>query len=158
MKRRLKLAMSLLLATLMLAGPVAAHDFTGSEERKNSRGKTVYTNNVRCNRKATADAGGVKVYHSQTGTTSGGIGVCNDGTGPLGSVAPIQGRAVAKGSTSGGAVYADGDRNNPNEQSQGFARADGKFNGTAPTVRCGDPKGRKDATHPTPADKQDDCG
>ena len=158
MNRRLKKFMALFAATMVLAGPVAAHDFTGSEERKNSKGQTVYTNDVRCAKGSTADAQGVRVYHQQKGTTAGGIGVCNDGTGALGSRVPIQGRAVAQGSTSGGTVYIDGDKNNQPEQAKGWARIDGKFGPSAPTVRCGDEKGRRDATHPTAADKQDDCG
>ena len=158
MKRRMKMALSLSVATMVLAGPVAAHDFTGSEERKNSKGQTVYTNDVRCAKGSTADAQGVRVYHQQSGTTAGGIGVCNDGTGALGSKVPIQGRAVAKGSTSGGSIYVDGDKHNQPEQAKGWLRVDGKFGPSAPTVRCGDEKGRRDATHPTSIDKQDDCG
>lgn len=158
MKRRLRVAMSCVLALGLLGGPVAAHDFTGSEERKNSKGQTVYTNDVRCAKGAQADAQGVKVYRSSTGTTSGGVGICNDGSGALGSRVPVQGRAVAKGSTSGGSIYVDGDRNNSPEQAKGWLRIDGKFGPSAPTVRCGDEKGRRDATHPTSIDKQDDCG
>jgi hypothetical protein len=158
MKRRMKMAMSLLLATMVLAGPVAAHDFTGSEERKNSKVQTVYTNDVRCAKGEKANAQGVRVYQKQSGTTAGGVGVCNDGTGALGSRVPVQGRAVAQGSTGGGSVYIDGDKNNSPEQMKGWARVDGKFGPSAPTVRCGDEKGRRDASHPTSIDGREDCG
>ena len=158
MKRRLRIAMSCVLAICVLGGPVSAHDFTGSEERKDRRGRTVYTNDVRCAKGSKADAQGVKVYHQQKGTTAGGIGVCNDGRGTVGSKVPVQGRAVAQGSTSGGTGYVDGDKHNKPEQMKGWARIDGKFGPSAPRVRCGDEKGRRDATHPTSRDKQDDCG
>lgn len=164
------------------AVPVAADDFTGSEKEmrtldcgkpvpKNQEppgagecegtAKTyqgyVWTNDVKCKGGSTADAQGVKVYQTGSGT-SGGLGVCNDGTGTLGSKVPVQGRAVAQGSQDGGNVYIDGDKDNSNATAQGWARADGKFNGTPPTVRCGDDGGRKDASEPTADDKQDDCG
>lgn len=158
MHYRIARAFALLMAVMVIAGPVSAHDFTGSEERKTAKGKTIYTNNVRCARGQQADLGGVKVYRNQAGSTSGGIGVCNDGRGALGSRVPIQGRAVARGSQNGASVYADGDRNNSNEQAQGWARIDGSFTKRSVTVRCGDVRGRKDATHPTSADRQDDCG
>ena len=185
MRRWLK-ALVWVSAIAMFAVPVAADDFTGSEkemrtlncpnggsvpknqeppgpgecdqvEEKTYQGY-VWTNNVKCKGGSTADAQGVKIYHNQSGTTSGGLGVCNDGTGTLGSAVPVQGRAVAQGSQDGGNVYIDGDKDNSNATAQGWARADGKFNGTQPTVRCGDDNGRKDATEPTADDKQDDCG
>ena len=158
MKRRLRIALSCVLAICVLGGPVSAHDFTGSEERKNSRGQTVYTNDVRCAKGAKADAQGVRVYQTSSGTTSGGIGICTDGTGALGSRVPIQGRAVAQGSQNGGTVYVDGDKHNQPAPMQGWARIDGKFGPSAPTVRCGDDKGRKDATHPQSIDGREDCG
>ena len=155
MHRRIRIAVACALALMMLGGPVSAHDFTGSEERKNRRGQTTYTNDVRCAKGSRADAGGVKVYGVQSGT-SGGVGVCNDGTGPLGSVVPVQGRAVIQGSTNGGSAYIDGDKDNSPEQAKGWLRAD--MSSAGPKVRCGDDKGRRDATHPTAADGQDDCG
>lgn len=155
MKRQLRIALSLILAVLVVAGPAAAHDFTGSEDKKTKKG-TVYTNEVRCNKGEAADAGGVKVYRSSTGTTSGGLGVCNDGTGPVGSVAPVQGRAVAQGSQEGGSIYIDGDKSNSNATAQGWARIDGSTGGLK--VRCGDEKGRRDATHADARDTQEDCG
>ncbi|HVM20295.1 MAG TPA: hypothetical protein VM307_10075 [Egibacteraceae bacterium] len=154
MRRRFLAPVALLLAGTMIAGPVSAKDFTGSEERKTKRG-TVYTNDVRCAKGSRADAGGVKVYAVQSGT-SGGVGVCNDGTGPVGSAVPIQGRAVARGSQNGVTTYIDGDKHNQPAQLQGWARAD--VNQSGPTVRCGDDKGRKDASAPTKADGPEDCG
>ncbi len=147
--------MSCVLAICVLGGPVSAHDFTGSEEKKSGK-RTTYTNNVRCNKGQAADAGGVKVYRTQTGTTSGGIGVCNDGTGPLGSKVPVQGRAVAQGSPNGGSIYVDGDKDNQPAPMQGWARMDGSSKGL--TMRCGDEKGNRDASHPDKRDGQDDCG
>ena len=173
-------ALACLVAVLVIGGPVAADDFTGSEEEERTlqcpkdgqsvpsnheepgagecqgtattyRGK-VWTNNVKCNSGGTDVGGLAKLYTTQSGTTSGGVGVCNDG----GSV-PIQGRAAAQGSPDGGAVYIDGDKDNSNETAQGFLRMDAKP-GAAPTFRCGDSNGRKDATHPQATDGQDDCG
>jgi hypothetical protein len=154
MRRRPYVVLALLLSVLVVAGPGSAHDKTGSEEVKTRRG-TTYTNNVKCARGETFDAQGVKIYRWQSGT-SGGIGTCNEGKGTLGSKV-IQGRAVASGDfTKGGSVYADGDRNNTqNERLTGWARVDGGTSGVK--VRCGDDKGRRDATHATAADGQEDC-
>lgn len=161
MRRRRYAALILALSLGVVAVPVSAHDFTGSEERQcgtRTRPRTCYTNDVRCNRGAAADAGGVRVYRHQSGTTSGGIGVCNDGTGPLGSRVPVQGRAVAQGSQNGGSIYVDGDKHNANETARGWARVDGSTSARSVKLRCGDDKGRRDASHPTSADTQQDCG
>ncbi len=154
MRRRLYAAITLVLSVLIVAGPSAAHDFTGSEEKKTKNG-TVYTNNVRC-RSGGTDVGGAKVYRTQSGT-SGGVGVCNDGKGALGSRI-VQGRAVATGDvTKGATVYADGDRDNSqNESAKGFLRVDASRSGV--NVRCGDDNGRRDATHTTSKDGREDCG
>ena len=184
MQRRLILrALACLVAVLVIAGPVAADDFTGSEREMRTlkcggpypsnqeppgSGECtgdaatyqgyVYTNNARCNSGETANAEGVRVYQKQSGTTAGGIGICNDGSGQVGSRV-IQGRAAAQGSQEGGALYIDGDKDNTQHAAaQGWARVDGKFGPQAPSVRCGDDNGRKDATDPTNADGQDDCG
>ena len=154
MRRRPIAVLVFLLSVLIVAGPGSAHDKTGSEEVKTRRG-TTYTNNVKCAGGSAADVQGVKIYHWQSGT-SGGIGVCNDGKGTLGSKV-IQGRAVAAGDlTKGGSVYADGDRDNTqSERASGWARVDGGTGGFK--VRCGDDKGRRDATHATAVDGQEDC-
>jgi len=175
MKALLRVAV---LATI--AGPVAADDFTGSEKEMRTlncpRGGQVpadheppgpgecegtattyqgyvYTNNVKCKSGGAASQQGVNVYHNQSGTTSGGVGVCNDG-----STAPVQGRAVAQGSEKGGNVYVDGDKDNSNATAQGWARVDGTFDGKPPSYRCGNDNGRKDASEPTSADTSGDCG
>ena len=155
MRRRPIAVLVFLLSVLIVAGPGSAHDKTGSEEVKTRRG-TTYTNNVKCSSGAAADVQGVKIYRWQSGT-SGGIGTCNEGKGTLGSKV-IQGRAVASGdATKGGSIYADGDRNNTqHESAKGWARVDGGTGGF--NVRCGDEKGRRDATHPTSADGREDCG
>lgn len=182
MRGRAMKAAACLVAVLIIGGPVAADDFTGSEREMRTlsckgpypsnqeppgpgectgtqttyRGY-VWTNNVKCNGGSAANAEGIRVYHNPQGTTGGGVGVCNDGTGAVGSKV-IQGRAAASGSPNGGTVYVDGDKDNTQHDSlQGWLRIDGKP-GAAPTVRCGDDNGRKDATMPTSADQQDDCG
>ena len=184
MQRRFLKVMACLMAVALLGAPVMADDFTGSERElrtlncggpypKNQEppgaGECtgdattykgyVYTNNVKCSSGAAANAEGVRVYHNPQGTTGGGVGICNDGSGAVGSKV-IQGRAVASGSaTDGGTVYIDGDKDNSQHAAlQGWARADGKFAPQAPTVRCGDDGGRKDATAPTGDDQQGDCG
>lgn len=177
-RRRLLRALACLVAVLIIAGPVSAQDFTGSEEEERTlqcpkdgqgvpnnqeppgagecqgtattyKGK-VWTNNVKCASGGTS-IGGLATLYTTGGGTSGGVGVCNDG----GSV-PVQGRIVAQGSPNGGSIYADGDKDNANEQAQGFARMD--VDGGGPKVRCGDANGRKDASSPQPVDGQDDCG
>lgn len=175
------------------AVPAAADDFTGSEKEMRTlscpaEGRSVpknqeppgpgecdedseetyqgyvWTNNVKCNSAATADAHGVRIYHSNTGTTSGGVGICNDGTGTLGGAVPIQGRAVAQGSQDGGHVYVDGEKDNTQHEAlTSFARADGKIGAgnTPPFVnlwlRCADAGGRQDASERTEDDDQSDC-
>ena len=183
MQRRFLKIMACLAAVAILGGPVMADDFTGSEREMRTlkcassypanqephgagectgdqttyRGY-VYTNDVKCNSGSTANAEGVRVYHNPQGTAGGGVGICNDGTGTVGSKV-IQGRAAASGdATNGGTVYIDGDKDNTQHAAaQGWARVDGKPGG-APNVRCGDDNGRKDATAPTSADAQNDCG
>lgn len=180
-RRSTRRALACLAAVLIIGGPASAHDFTGSEEEERTlqcpkpgqsvpnnqeppgagecegtattyQGK-VWTNNVKCASGGTDIGGLAKLYVNQAGTTSGGVGVCNDG----GSV-PVQGRVVAEGSEKGGNIRADGDKDNSNEQAQGYARVDGTFGPSAPTVRCGDAEGRKDGSHPGATDGQDDCG
>ena len=187
MRRRVVKPLACLLVVFILGAPVAADDFTGSETQEQTlncpapgqsvpanqeppgpgectdplvttyQGK-VWTNDVKCNSGETANVQGVRIYHSQSGTTSGGLGTCNDGTGAVGSQV-IQGRIVAEGSTEGGRVYADGDKDNTqHEAAQGWLRAEGTFGPSAPTVRCGDAAGKRDATQPEAGDGQDDCG
>lgn len=179
MRRRWMKAVGCLVAVLVLAGPASAHDFTGSEEEERTlqcpkagqsvpknqeepgagecqgtattyQGK-VWTNDARCASGGT-DAQAAKVYTTNNGTSSGGVGVCNDR-----STLPIQGRAAVQGSQSEGfSAYVDGDKDNSNTTAQGFARMDANSSGVK--VRCGDDNGRKDATHPAAEDGQEDCG
>lgn len=178
-RRRVVRAFACLVAVLVLGGPVSAHDFTGSEEEERTlqcpkngqsvpsnqegpdanecqgtdttyRGK-VWTNDVKCNSGGT-DAQAAKVYTTNNGTSSGGVGVCNDR-----NTIPVQGRFVIQASQADGVTaYADGDKDNSNEAAKGFARLDAKSSGA--TVRCGDDNGRRDASHPQATDGQDDCG
>lgn len=168
-----------ILALAMLGGPAAAKDFTGSEEEERTlncpaagqsvpknqeepgpgecqgTAKTykgyVYTNDVKCGSGGT-DAQAAKIYTTNSGTSSGGVGICNDG----GSV-PVQGRVVLQGSTASGlSAYADGDKDNTqHEKATGWARLDAGTGG--PQVRCGDNAGRRDVTNATADDTQADC-
>ena len=179
MRQRLLAMFVLVLAICMVAGPVVADDMTGGEEQqktvpcpkkgksvpenqsppkgKDCKGKkktykaTVWGNDVKC--KATpADAGVAKVYAGGDPTSGGGAGICND-TGPV----PIQGRAFVGGSASEGvSIYADGEKDNSNEQLQGYAKV--HVNSSGPSVTCGDTEGKRDATSPSSGDGQDDCG
>ena len=180
MRRRVLKAMAWIAVLAMIGGPAAAHDFTGAEEDEKTLecpyGKPipanqeppgagectnpttqktyqgyVWDNDVKCASGGT-DAQAAKIYTSGGGT-AGGVGVCNDGT-----TAPVQGRVVVEGDAASqkGTIYADGDKDNSNEQAQGFARLD--VSGSGPTMRCGDGAGNKDASHPGSTDGQDDCG
>jgi len=109
------------------------------------------TNDVSCGA-GTAAAGPVVIAAQGDPTSaSGGLVVCQE-TSDL----PIQGRIIASGSSSGGYVAADGDKDNPEEKSQGYARVD--INGGGVTVTCGDPAGDLNAENPGPTDSQDQCG
>ena len=171
-----------IVALLIVGAPVTADDFTGSEQEEQTlacpapgesvppnqeppgegecdeEGETTYqgvvwTNNVQCAEGGT-DAQAAKIYTSGGGgQNGGGVGVCNDG-----SAVPVQGRVVVSGSQEQGGItaYADGDKDNSQQQAQGFARLDAGTGGV--TMRCGDEGGKKDATDPGPDDTQDDCG
>ena len=181
MRIRMTRAMVGLIALLLIGGPVSASDFTGYEEDEQTldcpaAGESVpnnqeppgdgecdeeteatyqgmvWDNDVRCNDDELADAQGVKAYGTNSGTSSGGLGICNDG-----GTAPVQGRATAEGSMSSGVtVTIDGDKDNTPEQAQGWARVNAGAGG--PSVTCGDANGKKDASHRDANDGQDDCG
>ena len=183
MPRRWTKGLVLVAVLATLAAPALARDFTGYEEDERTLqcpapGQSVpqnqeppgpgecganvatyqghvWDNDVRCNAGGTeAGPTGVKIYQAGSPTNAdGGVGICN-----AGGTVPVQGRVVAAGNSEGGYVYADGDKDNANEQAQGYARVDGKFGPSAPTVRCGDSTGRKDASSPQAKDGQDDCG
>ena len=182
MRRRWVAVLSLVLAVGLVGGPVAAEDFTGSEEQeqtlrcpgkgksvpknqeppgkgecKGKKAKTykgkVWSNDVKC-----AEGGqNLQVANVYTLGSSdpmaGGAGVCNDG-----STVPVQGRVVIQGSMEqrGFAIYADGDKDNSNEQLQGWARLDLTTDG--PSFGCGAADGKRDATVPEPTDGSDNCG
>ena len=179
MRQRLLAVFILVLSVCVVASPVFAGDFAGEEaDRKTVRcpkkgesvpenqsppkgkdckgGKKkykawVWDNDVKC-AATPADAGVIRVYATGDPMSGGGVGICND-TAPV----PIQGRATASGSTSEGlTVYADGDRDNANEQLQGWAKV--HVNSSGPSVTCGDAEGKRDVNEAGPKDGQDDCG
>lgn len=97
----------------------------------------------------------VKTEGDQAAPQNGGaIVVCNEGGNDL----PVQGRVIAAGdSTGAGYIAADGDADNPNEQSQGYARIDVGPAGVS--VVCGDPlTGDTDSANPGPGASQENCG
>lgn len=178
MSRRWLGLLGVVLALALVGGPVAAKDFTGGEEqrktfpcpkkgekvpdnqsppgKKDCRTKkqktykgTFYSNDVKCGSDG-VNAQAAKVY-TTGGPTGGGVGVCNDQ-----STVPIQGRFVFQGSSSGFTVYADGDKDNQNAQSQSWARLDLTPSGAE--MRCGAEDGRRDATNPGKNDTRDNCG
>jgi len=112
-------------ALLSVAGPAFAGPGGTSEDS---------ANNLSCGVGTVAPPPGTNVQVNTEGGPEGGAAViCNDG-----APAPIQGRVIASGSTSGGGYIAvDGDKDNP-EQARGWARVDVD---TTPTdnVRCGGP-------------------
>ena len=170
-------------AMVIAAGPVAAHDFTGNEEDEQTLdcpapGQSVpknqeppgpgecdeetettyqglvWDNDVTCASGGT-DAGGLFTLYAEgdPADLQGGIGICNDG-----SAVPVQGRVSASGSQDQGGltILADGDKDNSQEQAQGFARGD--IGTSGPTFRCGETGGKMDGTHPEAGDTQANCG
>jgi hypothetical protein len=109
------------------------------------------TNQVECGSGTVAAGPAVIATEGDPAAASGALVICNES-----SDLPIQGRVIASGSSSGGYVAADGDADNPDEKSQGFARVD--INGDGVTVTCGDPAGNLNAETPGPTDSQDQCG
>jgi hypothetical protein len=92
---------------------------------------------------------GIQV-RGEGGPEGGAVVVCNEG----GNDAPVQGRVIAAGGTSGGWVAIDGDADNQPEQAQGWARVDV---GAAPGITCGDvASGQTDSADSTGA--QENCG
>ena len=182
MRGRWMRVLGVIAAMVIAAGPVAAEDFTGHEEDEQTldcpaQGESVpanqeppgegecdeasettyqglvWDNDVKCGDDG-QDLQIAKLYTTgDPAALKGGAGVCNDG-----STVPIQGRVVLSGSQEQGGftAYADGDKDNSNEQAQGFARLDAGTGGAA--VRCGAADGKKDATNPGSADTQDNCG
>jgi hypothetical protein len=145
-------AMAAVLAALMMmvfAGSALA-DVAGTSEGTDP-GTGRGTNQVSCGA-GTAAAGPVVVStEGDPAAASGAVVVCNQS-----SDLPIQGRVIGSGSSSGGYVAADGDADNPEEKSQGYARVD--IDGGGPRVTCGDPAGDLNAETPGATDSQDQCG
>ena len=145
---------AVLAAVMMLCGAGSAlAEVAGTSEPRTApdpvTGETEPTNQVSCGA-GTAQAGPVVVATAGDPASGGAVVVCNES-----ADLPIQGRVIGSGGTSGGWVAADGDADNPNEQSQGWARAD--VNGGGVQVRCGDPNGDLDAENPGPTDTQAEC-
>ena len=112
---------------LAVAGPAFAGPH-GTSDSENS------SNNVSCGGNATAGPVENIQVNTAGGPEGGAVVICNDS-----DTAPIQGRVIASGSTTGGGwVAADGDKDNP-DQGKGWARVD--FGTAAPKVRCGGPEG-----------------
>ena len=178
MSRRWLGLLGVVLALGLAGGPVAAEDFTGSEEQtktfpcpkkgqevpenqsppgpKDCKKKsqktyqgTYYSNDVKC-AEPTADAQAAKVY-ATGGPTDGGLGVCNDS-----DTVPIQGRVVFRGSSSGFVIYADGDKDNSPDQAQGYMRFDITPSGAG--MGCGSEDGNRDASNPGDDYDQANCG
>lgn len=160
--RKLLIALSVIGLLGGLAGPALGHSANGSHEEDTVDDETVFDNQVTC-AEPDADGGDVPDVVTPIGglyTTgspedaSGGVEVCADDD----TESPVlQGRILVEGSADGGGfVAADGDADNPEENSQGWARVD--VSGDGVEIRCGSVDGNLDATHPGPEDTQDECG
>jgi hypothetical protein len=178
MSRRWLGMLGVVLALALVGGPVAAKDFTGGEEqrktfpcpkkgekvpenqsppkKKDCRTKkqktykgTYYSNDVKCAKNG-HDAQVAKLY-TAGGPTDGGVGVCNDG-----DAAPIQGRVVFTGGSSGFTLYADGDKDNSPDQAQGYIRFD--LTPTGGGFGCGSEDGKRDASRPQKDSDPSNCG
>jgi hypothetical protein len=177
MSRRWFACLVAVLTLALVSAPVAAKDFTGREEQRKTfdcpkkgeevpenqsppkkrdcrKGKTTYkgtyySNDVKCG-KGGQDLQAAQLY-AAGGPTDGGVGVCNDG-----DTAPIQGRVVFQGNSSGATVYADGDKDNSPDQAQGYIRFD--LGGSGGSMGCGSEDGNRDASRPGKDYDQSNCG
>lgn len=182
-----KIALPVLMGTVLLGGVPALADPNGSTEQrtekrscsakhdphyskptsKDCKGKnktyqaTYYSNDVKCGDKnalTPANPTGIRVYGSgDPAAQSGQMSTCSDGSG----AAPIQGRASVGGSpATGPTVVVDGDKDNSNSTMQGYIIVNAKP-GSAPTYRCGDEYdqgGRADSDAPEERDNAGECG
>ena len=114
---------------LAVAGPAFAGP-QGTADSENS------SNNVSCGAGSPGSVAGTNVAVNTAGGPEGGaVVICNDG-----APAPIEGRVIASGSTTGGGwVAADGDKDNPGTEADGWARVD--FGSGGVKVRCGGAEG-----------------
>lgn len=184
--RRFRAAVACLFALLLIGGPLAAEDFTGSEMQEREldciyEGEEVPENQTPPDYDG-GDCPGTEANETYTGYvwtneltcndgeeadleaaklyTSGDPGDAEGGVGICndGDTAPIQGRVVLYGSADDGSghAYADGTDANPEGSAQGWARLDAGTGG--PEIRCGSGDGRQSAASPTDSDTQDNCG
>ncbi len=179
-----KIALPVLVGTLLLGVGPALADHNGSSEQRTEKrscsakpdphysapkgndckgGKTTYqstyySNDVKCGDKnalTPANPSGIRVYASgDPATQSGSIDACSDGSGA--APAPLQGRASVGGSpASGPRVVVDGDKDNSPEQAQGYLMIEGT------SYRCGHAYadgGKADSDAPEDKDSSEDCG
>lgn len=97
---------------------------------------------------------GLEVRSGGDATTGGAVVICSDDRPPGGI--PVQGRIIASGSTEGGYVAVDGDRDNDDARTQGWTRVDVSAGG--PIVRCGGAKGGGyDAANPIAGGSMANC-
>lgn len=178
------IALPVLVGTVLLGGVPALADQNGSTEQRTEKRSctakadphyskptekdckggsktydaTYYSNDVQCGDKNSltpANPTGVRVYGSgDPAAQNGSLGACSDGSGS--APAPIQGRASVGGSpATGPRVVVDGDKDNPNETSQGYLIIEGT------SYRCGQSYsdgGKADSDTPEEQDSSEDCG
>lgn len=179
-----KIALPVLVATLLLGGVPALADQNGSSEQRTEKrscsakadphysapkggdckGKnktyqaTYYSNDVKCGSKnalTPANPTGVRVYVSgDPAKQTGSVDSCSDGSGA--APGAVQGRTSVGGSTAKGPrVVVDGDKDNGNETARGYLLVEGT------SYRCGhdyNDGGRGDSDAPEDKDSSADCG
>lgn len=140
------------------------HDANGTFQPGRSYTATHHTNDVQCgseNVLVPVDAVGVYVSGNGDGGADGGDGYlsgCSD------DAMPINGRATARGEVDTGgdlavSATADGDKDNPEETTQGWVTA--TITPDGPEYRCGKSYaegGRANSDAPTSEDTADECG
>lgn len=180
-----KIALPVLVGTLLLGGVPALADQNGSSEQRTEtrscsakadphysapkgndcKGKnkktyqaTYYSNDVKCGDKnalTPANPTGVRVYGSGDPTKQSGS-VDACSDGSGAAPAPVQGRASVGGSpATGPRVVVDGDKDNGNETAQGYLMVEGT------SYRCGhlySDGGKADSDTPEEKDSSEDCG
>lgn len=139
------------------AGTSEGHEEPVYDADGNQTGTThVEDNQISCGgaEDKTIDTGtGISVNAAGDPAEGGALVVCNEG----GNEAPVQGRVIASGGTSGGSVAADGDADNEAEQAQGWARVN--VDGDGPAIGCGNTEtGDTDSADPAGPLSTDTCG
>lgn len=131
------------------------YDKDGKFQSSRKYTATHYTNDVDCgNQNKLPGAAGTDVYSYGTAGADGGyLSACSERT------VPVHGRATARADADGSAeVVWDGDKDNQEEVSQGWA--DATVSGDGPEYRCGQAYsdgGRGTADAPTSQDNADQC-